>query len=323
MVSDFVYKKFVRGTPNTRIKGEIYGVVGDTIKRKINWTENRFLSSTILKVIFKKKAKDPDGYRHVYLGEPLTDDDKVIIKRSWIMAAIDAHKTLGVEDAARLGSRRVGFDVADDGKDLNAMVMTEGVVTTFVDEWKGKEDELKKSAGRVWNHAKLYGAEIDYDSIGVGAFAGSEFKSLNEEHSAKVKYYRFNAGGEVLNKKLRIDPDDPKSPLNEEYYSNVKAQAWWEVARRFMLTFNAVEKGHGIMMDDLIAIDSGCDYLEQLVDELSTPFRDFDKRGLVKVESKEDLKAREVPSPNLADGFIMANGPRKRVIPTRSAPVER
>ena len=274
-------------------------------------------------MIFKKKADDPDGYRHIYLGEPDEDDDKVVIKRTWIMSAIDAHKRLGVEHDAQRGVPRIGFDVADDGADMNAAVITAGVVTKYVEQWKGKQDELKKSAGRVWNLARDWKAEIDYDSIGVGAFSGSEFQALNEEHRQKIKYFKFNAGGKVLNKKLRIDPDDPKSPRNEDYYANIKAQAWWEVARRFMLTHNAIEKGHGIMMDDLISIDSDCAHLESLVDELCTPYRDFDRRGMVKVESKEDLAKRDIPSPNLADAFIMSNGPRKRSIPTRPAPVER
>ena len=49
---------------------------------------------------------------------------------------------------------------------------------------------------------------------------------------------------------------------------------------------------------------------EQLIDELSTPKRDFDASGKVKVESKKDLAKREVKSPNRADAFVMAFSPR-------------
>ena len=57
----------------------------------------------------------------------------------------------------------------------------------------------------------------------------------------------------------------------------------------------------------MISIDSNCEHVEQLITELSTPYKDFDKAGRYKVESKEDLAERGVKSPNLADSFIMAN----------------
>jgi len=58
--------------------------------------------------------------------------------------------------------------------------------------------------------------------------------------------------------------------------------------------------------DDLISISSDIPYLESLISELTTPRRDFDKAGRVKVESKDDLKKRDIMSPNKADAFIMA-----------------
>ncbi|WP_022697912.1 PBSX family phage terminase large subunit [Euryhalocaulis caribicus] len=309
LVTDFVYRKFVGSGPSERIKGKIYGKIGATIRRKINFDENPFLSQTILKVIARKKDEDEDEYRHIYLGEPREDDDSVIIKRSWIMAAIDAHKKLGVEPS---GLKRIGFDVADSGDDKNASVLVHGGVALAVDEWKGREDELLKSASRVHALAAQHDAEIDYDSIGVGAFAGGHFKALNEEKGARVAYHRFNAGGEVMHKERRIDPDDPKSPKNGDYYANLKAQTWWEVANRFRKTFNAVTKGEEICPDDMISISSDCDHLDTLVDELSTPRRDFDARGKVKVESKKDLEKRDIPSPNKADAFISAFAPRAK-----------
>lgn len=298
LVTDFVYRKFVTNTPP------------DTVKRKINYPENPFLSSTILKVIAAKKAEDEDDYRHIYLGEPLQDDDQAIIKRSWINAAIDAHKVLGI---GLSGRKRVGFDVADSGEDKNSLVMVHGITAIRVDEWKGREDELLKSASRVHAVARIARAEVDYDSIGVGAYAGSHFKALNEEKNCNVSYFKFNAGGEVLNKDKHIDPDDTHSPLNGDFYSNVKAQAWWNVGIRFKNTFNAVTKGMKFDAADLISISSDCSHLETLIDELATPLRDFDIHGKAKVESKKDLAKRDIPSPNNADAFIMANAPRATV----------
>ncbi|SMP36872.1 phage terminase large subunit [Shimia sagamensis] len=307
LVTDFVYRTFVTGTPSTRIKGEIYGVVGDTIKRRINYDENPFLTQTMLRVIAKKKQTDPEGFVNIYGGEPIEDDDQVIIKRSWIRAAIDAHKKLGIKPTGR---RRIGFDVADSGEDKNALVEAYGILTVGVEEWAAGEDQLLKSATRVHARARQVSAEIDYDSIGVGAFAGGHFQALNQSEGTSIEYRKFNASGEVLNKGQRIDANDDNSPLNEDFYCNLKAQAWWEVATRFRNTFNAVERQMTFPEEELIAISSDCDHLEDLIDELSTPRKDVDTRGKSKVESKKDLAKRDIASPNKADAFIMANGPR-------------
>jgi phage terminase large subunit len=295
LITDFVWRRFIKNPPPK------------TISRQINYTENPFLSQTILDVIAAKKEEDEDDYRHIYLGEPLEDDDQVIIKRSWIMAAIDAHKKLSIEP---FGRKRIGFDVADSGNDKCALVAAHGIVAIQCEEWKAGEDELLKSAGRVHALAVRSGSEIDYDSIGIGAFAGAHFQALNAMQETVVAYHKFNAGGEVLNKARRIDCKDDKSPKNGEFYTNLKAQAWWEIGMRFRNTYNAIKNGEQFSEDQLISISSDCAHLDGLVDELAMPRKDFDNHGKSKVESKKDLAARDIPSPNKADAFIMAYAPR-------------
>jgi len=70
-----------------------------------------------------------------------------------------------------------------------------------------------------------------------------------------------------------------------------------------------VSKGREFPADEMISISSSCDsrLLDKLVDELSTPKRDFDNGGKVKVESKKDLAKRDVASPNIADSFIIGS----------------
>ena len=297
LVTDFVWKRFVVNTPP------------DTIKRQINYPENPFLSDTMLRIIAAKQAEDEEDFRHIYLGQPREDDDAVVIKRSWVMAALGACAKLGIEKGP---GRRIGFDVADSGDDQNALCLMEGIEAASLDEWKGGEDELLKSAGRVHKAAREAGAVIDYDSIGVGAFAGAHFAALNEEFGARLEYHRFNASDGVINPEARVDTDDPKSPVNKDYYANLKAQTWWDVARRFRNTFNAVTKGMAYHAEDLISVSPDCPHVDRLIDELSTPRRDFDNAGRVKVESKKDLGKRKIASPNLADAFVMANAPREK-----------
>lgn len=320
LANDFVYKKFVTGTPNTVIDGAVKGEVGDTIKRLINYMENPFLSNTIKKVIAKKESEDPEEFRRIYLGEPQEDDDQAIIKRSWVLAAIGAKKFLMDEGRLTLrqamGRRRIGFDIADSGDDKCAFVEFHGIEAVHLEEWKAGEDELLKSATRVHAAARMSDAEIDYDSIGVGASAGAKFIELNELTEAEVEHHKFNAGGAVINPDELVDPGDPKSRLNGDFYSNLKAQTWWDVAAQFRETYNAVRKGMPFTADRIISLSPSLPHLDALIDELCTPRRDFDLAGKVKVESKKDLakpnrKGGPQKSPNKADAFIMARARRE------------
>jgi phage terminase large subunit len=304
LTTDFAWRRFVAKPPR------------GTLVRQINYVENPFLSRTMRSVIEAAKAEDEDDYQHIYLGVPRDDDDAAVIKRSWIMAAIDAHLPASDDNPQRLGieptgSDRIGFDVADSGQDKCATIHAHGPLAVSSDEWKGKEDELLKSCTRVWTHAVEVRAEVTYDSIGVGASAGAKFNELNQGKPYKVQHIGFNAGGGVA----RPDALYGKTKkTNKDMFANIKAQAWWSVAERLRNTFNAVRNGVKFDQSEMIFIDGGMANLTQLIDELAAPKRDFDNAGKVKVESKKDLakatrKGGPVPSPNLADAFVMAFAP--------------
>ena len=295
--SDFIWRRFVINPPP------------GTIVRHINFDENPFLNKTMTDVIEAKKAEDADDFAHIYLGRPRDDDDDAVIKRSWVMAAIGAHTTLGIEPT---GSRRIGFDVADSGADKCATIYAHGQLAKWGEEWKAGEHELLKSTTRVWQKAGELDAEIIYDSIGVGAQVGAKINELNTT-SCRITHTAFNAGGAVFR------PDaiyGRTKKLNKDMFANIKAQAWWSVADRLKNTYNAVTNSMVFDQSDMIFIDPDIPNLTRLVDELATPKRDFDPSGKVKVESKKDLaKANRiggpVASPNLADAFIMAYAPTR------------
>lgn len=300
---DFVYKRFIRNPPP------------DTISQLVNYVDNPFLSNTMLKIIEAKKAEDDDDFQHVYLGVPRESNDKVVIKRSWVLAALDAHKTIKPKSGSWRGGKTVGYDVADDGSDTNATTSMDGSVCNDLDEWKGDTDALFESAERVLKTAKRVGAaKIGYDSIGVGAGVGSNLNKLKWR-----AHFKFNAGGAVVDPDKRYKDSKIK---NIDYFSNVKAQTWWQVADRLRNTYNALHSPDKYQFDadqmisiDVCEIDSKL--LDKLIDELATPLRDFDNGGKVKVESKKDLEKRDVTSPNLADSFIIANS--RGIISRRTA----
>lgn len=299
LICDFVETNFVNDPDN--------GV----IVRHINYQENEFLSSSMLRKIDRLKAANFEEYEHIYLGVPRSDDDSAVIKRSWIEAAIDAHTKLGF---APSGEKRAGFDVADSGSDLCALVEAHGALAITGEQWRGREDELLQSCTRVYSSAIKTRSRIIYDSIGVGASAGSIFKRMNDDRKKNAlggicKYSKFVAGAKVVDPSGLYNQGGDEKTKNKDYFSNLKAQAWWLVADRFRNTYNAIKNGEEFADDELISISSDFPQLDILVNELSTPWRQFDSLGRVKVESKDDLIKRGVKSPNYADAFIMAFAP--------------
>lgn len=290
LLNDFVYQRFVVNPPP------------NTLVRKINYTENPFLSETSKSIIKSRYEEDPEDAEHIYGGEPKQDDNDSIIKRSWVLACIDAHEKLNIDNPS---FTKIGFDVADDGADKNAVVLRTGFICTYIEEWKAEEHELLKSAQRVYNLATSNNrAHITYDSVGVGASMGAKFIELNNniyDRNQHIKFNGFSAGDGVIN------PDDEykHGKTNKQMFSGIKSQAWWDVADRIKATYNAVQKGTPISADQIISIDSSLPQVEQLINELTTPKKDYDNFDRVKVESKKDLKKRKVNSPNIADAFIM------------------
>ena len=296
--TDFVYQRLVVNPPP------------DYVVRKINYDENPFLSQTAKDMIARCKAESEDDYRHIYLGEPKSDSEGTVIKRSWIEAAVDAHLKLGFEAT---GAKVIGFDVADDGEDGCANVFAHGSVAYWCEEWRAREDELLKSCMRTYANASERQAQIRYDCIGVGASAGAKFDELNgvRDRRLRINYAKFNAGGAVERPEEYYVSDRQDRIKNKDYFCNLKAQTWWNIADRFRNTYNAIHRGEKFKDDELISISREMPFLEKLKTELSTPKRDFDRNGRVKVESKEDLAKSNRPggavkSPNLADAFMMA-----------------
>lgn len=296
--NDFVYQNFVANPP------------ANTITRLINYTENPFLSDTALELIAAEKERDPELFDNIYLGVPLVDGERTIIKMSWIESAIDAHVKLGFKPE---GEKRIGFDVADDGADKCANVYTHGSVALWCEEWKGAEDKLMQSCSRTYNNAREREAVIRYDSIGVGAGCGSKFDELNQSSGMRIRYSKFNAGDRVFRPDAYYTKSESQRVKNSDQFSNLKAQVWWLVADRFRNTYDAIANGTKYQQDELISISSTMPMLAKLKAELSTPKRDFDLNGKVKVESKKDLARRDVPSPNLADAFAMCFAPSRPV----------
>ncbi len=281
----------------------------------------------------RKSSAEVNGLKHVFAQE--VDRDYAasivgtIILSEWVKSAIDAHVKLGIPDTGMWGA---ALDVSDEeGQDRNALVKRKGIVLRFADEWNGID--TGKTARRAVEHCSGLGEiEIQYDCIGVGAGVKAEANRLAEESLMPKDIYftPWNAGAGVEKPDEHVIPSptgrvggDTDSPLNKDFYKNLKAQGWWELRSRFYRTHRCVTAfdeaiKHGLPRpalefdpDTLISIDSALPLLRQIEKELSQPTASKDtKLKLVVDKTPEGTK-----SPNVGDAVMMAYFPLPRVKP--------
>jgi phage terminase large subunit len=224
-----------------------------------------------------------------------------IIPGEWVHAAIDAHKRLHFEDDGLWGA---GLDVADSGGDLNALAVRKGPILKTCDEWGERDTGL--TARRAVNALRHIGTcALQYDCVGVGAGIKAETNRLIDEGLMpdNITLVPWNAGAEVLKPDQRVIPGDTNSPKNRDFYANLKAQAWWELRRRFERTYRAInDPEFTYEVDELISIPSSLPLLRKIEKELSQPTASQGARLKMLIDKKPD-GAR---SPNLADAIVMA-----------------
>lgn len=273
----------------------------------------------------RRREKESTGLLHVFAQEVernyLAAVEGTIIPADWVKAAIDAHVRLGLPETENWAA---GLDVADEGLDRNALVKRNGVVLRAAHEW-GERDTgctARKAVDLCSEHAEI---EVQYDCIGVGSGVKAEINRLADEDLMPpgIHFSPWNAGAAVLNPKDRVIPGDADSPLNGDFYANLKAQGWWELRNRFYRTFRAVtayEAARSTAIDageefnppaleydpdDLISLDSSLPLLRQIERELSQPTTSKGAKLKLVVDKTPD----GTRSPNLGDAIMMAYFP--------------
>lgn len=236
----------------------------------------------------------------------------VIIPAEWVTSAIDAHLKI---DGMETGGWGGALDPADEGGDLHALALRKGVVLTDADEWGDGDtgEATRRSVGRLQEVGALP-VEFQYDMIGVGAGVKSEANRLANEKLADgktpimpkgLRFVPWNAGGAVLNPDERVIPSDKESPLNKDFYANLKAQGWWQLRLRFERTHKAVKHGERHDPATLISLSSALANLQKLRKELSQATRG--KTGALKMLVNKTPEGTR--SPNMADAVVMCFWP--------------
>lgn len=226
----------------------------------------------------------------------------VLIPAKWVRAAIDALDKLGLVASGAMG---LAYDVADGGKDKNAVLAGKGVSVDFLDQWHGSKeegDDIFRHVEKVFGFCDELGIPwFRYDGDGLGAGVRGDARIINERRKKQglpvLAVEIFRGSGEILNP----DREDVKGRTNINFFENRKAQAGWSLRSRFQRTFRWVTQGVACNPDEIISISSQCPGYLKLVAELSQP--QFKTNGAGKIVI--DKMPNNMASPNLFDACMM------------------
>jgi len=245
----------------------------------------------------------------------------IVIPSAWVQAAIDAHIHLDIKPT---GERLAALDIADRGKDLNALAACRGVLIDHVDQWTGKDGDIYASVVKAFGQCDDLDVEdLLYDADGMGAGVRGDARMINEarradgyEHShvpRLINVRGFHGSGKVEKPDTKIYPGANRT--NADYYKNLKAQSWGNLRRLFRETFRArSEPGYNYDPSQIISLCSKMPLLQKLTTELSQPTWEPDNTGKMVVNKQPD----DSKSPNLADAVMMVkSGARRRMIINR------
>lgn len=203
------------------------------------------------------------------------DADDALIRLSWIQNAASPDRKMPAADPVILA-----VDVARFGGDESIIVRRRGLKADIV--WKATNKDTVAVANKARELATAYGAsEIRVDEVGVG---GGVVDMLNAWGEPVVPMN----GGWSPSEGDKKQQDQKKEQRERLRFHNIRAEWYWQLRDRF-------ENG-------LLDIPDDPDLIAQLA---GLKFK-VSQHGKILVESKDEMKARGLPSPDRADALMMA-----------------
>lgn len=250
----------------------------------------------------RRSKYENEGMSHIFAQEVdrnyAAAISNAIIPLAWLDACRDAHKKIpGMLDGRNHG----GFDVADEGIDTNAISRSKGRVQLYSEEWGDRDPG--NAARRAIVHFNQFGKDtiVNYDNIGVGAAVKSEINRLADDKIVMCHFVGWNAGAAVQHGYERVIEDDDESPLNKDYFYNMKAQAWWNMRMCALRTYQVIVQGKSHPADKCISFASSNPLIDKLIEELAQPVMVPGSHLKMVIDKKPDGSK----SPNLADAAVM------------------
>jgi phage terminase large subunit len=216
--------------------------------------------------LIARRGKDDPLVRSKIFAEFMEGAEGVVIQRGWVERCLDSGG-----QAYQPGTRRIFCDFAAGG-DENVIAEAQGNRVRIVAAWR--EKDTMRACGQFIDHFRKLG--LTPDSV-------ARVATGDEGGLGKVMLDRLREIGWAL-----MRQNNGAAARDKSAYKNRGAELWFEAARKF-------EQGRVILETDDIAV-------AQLTERQGYTPSD----GRREVESKEDMRARGLDSPDRADAIVGA-----------------
>jgi phage terminase large subunit len=238
-------------------------------------------------------------YDHIWLGHYNDSVDNSIILAEWYDAAIDAHKKKKWDF---FGKIVVTHDPADTNDARATLAKHGNIITGFFED---KNNDINDSCAKACEFAREQRADaFIYDADGCGLGLRGQ---VHDYFDSKVEILEFRGGATAENPDEEAMTVNGRIITNRQYFFNLRAQKYFQLAERFRKTYQAIESDKYIHPHELISIDAKAGDLASLKSELTSVSRKFNSGGNYQLLSKVDMKKLlQLKSPNMGDCTMMA-----------------
>lgn len=263
-------KTVMTGNP-TRTSGYFY----DAFNKMRDWwvtdtvgcADSTQATDEYVEQMAQKWGTESNVYSVRVLGHFPQDDDDSIISRALVEASVERDIFIPKEDPVIWG-----LDVARFGSDKTALCVRKGrKILGKVETWRNKDTMqvagiIKAKYDKVAGYETERPLEIMVDSIGVGAGVVDRLREMG-----------LPVRGINVAESASIDT----------LYHRLRDELWYRAKEWF--------DGKDVTIDND----------EDLIEELCAIRYEYTSLGKLKAESKDDMKKRGLPSPDLADAFCL------------------
>ncbi|MBL1228148.1 DEAD/DEAH box helicase family protein [Enterococcus sp. BWB1-3] len=282
-------KLLMCGNPN-RIEGVFHD--SHTVDRekykchKVSSYDSKRTNQDNIDMLINKYGKDSDVVRVRIYGEfPKGALDSFI---SLEIVELASGKKLKDHQIKNVKTAHIGVDVARFGDDLT--ILFPRLAMKALEYEKYSKQDTMKTTGYVIKMAKdlmskyptLSKIIIKVDDTGVGGGVTDRLSEIVEDEKLPFEIIPVNNG----------------SSATDDYYDNLGTQIWGNVKE--LLEENMTSNLNG--GEPIIELPNN----SALIKELSTRKFKLTSRGKIRLESKDDMKKRNVGSPDIADALTLA-----------------
>ena len=241
---------------------------------KLHWdsSQSTIVKKDYVEYMSEKYGIDSNVYRIRVLGDPPLEDDKTFIPLAWAISCIGNKLDISTDEPSYLG-----VDVARYGEDSSVILPRQGLKINPWISFQGLN--TIDLGGHVIEAVRETQAEgVGVDEIGVGAGLVDWLQKLPD---GRRKVFGVNVA---------------MKSSDQHRFHRLRDELWWEMrekCRKQAYWFPGASKKEEDMSNEL-------------ANELSCLFYEFDTNGAYVIESKRLAKARGIKSPNIADALSIS-----------------